>query len=72
MMPAASQRVLNTNRPTLSSSFWVTQNLSNHMDWQARIRDTVLVSRRDDTDRQNPNTAVMAAGGGGEVKTTEN
>jgi hypothetical protein len=33
---------LNTERPRLQSSLWVPRNLSNHMDRQARTRDTVL------------------------------
>jgi hypothetical protein len=37
-----NQRGLNTKRPC-SSSFWIPRNLSNHMDWQARSGDTVLV-----------------------------
>jgi hypothetical protein len=32
-----------------SSSFWLPRNLSNHMDRQARIRDTVLVKSREIT-----------------------
>jgi hypothetical protein len=36
---------LNTERPTLVF-FWLTRNLSNHMDRQARTGDTVLVKCR--------------------------
>jgi hypothetical protein len=43
MMPAASQRVLNTNKATLVFFLGPTEPLSNHMDRQARIRDAVLV-----------------------------
>ncbi len=37
---------LNTKKPT-PVSFWFPRNLSNHMDRQARTRDTVLVKSRE-------------------------
>ncbi len=41
-----SQRGINILRGPRLSSFWLTRNLSNHMDRQARARDTVLVKSR--------------------------
>jgi hypothetical protein len=52
-----------------SSSFWVPQNLSHHMDRQARTSDTVLVKSREMTCR----TQTLRWWLEGEwVKTTEN
>jgi hypothetical protein len=46
------QRGLNTTvRGPRSSSFWVSQNLSHHMDRQASIGDTVFVKSREMTGR---------------------
>ncbi len=42
---AINQRGLNTKRPTL----WLSQNVSSHLDRQARTGDTVLVKSRDMT-----------------------
>ncbi len=56
------QRGLNTKRPTLVF-------LSNHMDRQARTGDTVLVKRREMTDRAQ--TLPWWLGGKG-IKTTKN
>ncbi len=49
-------------KPTFVS-FWFPRNLSNHMDRQARTRDTVLVKSRKN-DRKKPSIAVAAGGGG--------
>jgi hypothetical protein len=59
---------LNTERPTLVHTFWLSRNLSNHMDRQTRTCDTVLVKNRELTGRSQ--TLPWWVEGGG-VKTTE-
>ncbi len=56
-------------RSPRSSSFWFPRNLSNHLDRQDRIRNTVLVKKREMTGRSQTMAQWL---GRGEIKTTEN